>query len=175
MKNKFVQHAVAFKGLSNGAKNNRSGSAPGGHLAHVGAGATQSADQQLQAALELVQQLESRVSKLEAALSVEPNGDVHLFAPGVLKVEGSGRVEISATQSVKLTDGQGNSITLNSSGVATSAAAKASVSCSTHEISAAKLDVSAATSQYGGVVKCQTLIADTVTGKTYTPGAGNVW
>jgi hypothetical protein len=35
--------------------------------------------------------------------------------------------------------------------------------------------VDAAMATFSGVVQCQTLIATTVVGTSYTPGAGNVW
>ncbi len=129
----------------------------------------------MQAALQQLQQLQSRVQQLEAAISVEPNGDVHLYAPNVLRIQASVRVEISATQRVQLTDSQGNSLKLDSSGVTVTAAGRMLMNSSTHEFSTAMFKVSSGMADYSGVVKCTTLIADTVTGKTYTPGAGNIW
>jgi hypothetical protein len=35
--------------------------------------------------------------------------------------------------------------------------------------------VNAATSTFSGVVQCDTMIASTVVGTSYTPGAGNIW
>jgi len=35
--------------------------------------------------------------------------------------------------------------------------------------------VTAGMSKFSGVVQCDTLIATTVVGTTYTPGAGNIW
>jgi hypothetical protein len=37
------------------------------------------------------------------------------------------------------------------------------------------MSVNAAMAQFSGVVQCSTLIATTVVGTNYTPGAGNVW
>jgi|GEM_PF-4510501 len=141
-------------------------------MPQTGYGPAQSAEQQMQGAL---QQLQSRVQQLEAALSVEPNGDVHLFAPNVLRIEASVRVEIRGVQKVQLADNQGNSLKLDSGGVTAMAAGKILMNSSTHECSTGSYKVSSGTSDFSGVVKCNTLIADTVTGKTYTPGAGNLW
>jgi hypothetical protein len=35
--------------------------------------------------------------------------------------------------------------------------------------------VDAAMAKFSGVVKCEVLIATSVVGTSYTPGAGNVW
>ena len=37
------------------------------------------------------------------------------------------------------------------------------------------VQVDAPMAQFSGVVKCETLIATTVVGTSYTPGAGNIW
>jgi hypothetical protein len=35
--------------------------------------------------------------------------------------------------------------------------------------------VQTGSAEFAGVVKCSTLIADTVIASSYTPGAGNIW
>ncbi len=42
-------------------------------------------------------------------------------------------------------------------------------------ITAPMVQVDAPMAQFSGVVKCETLIATTVVGTSYTPGAGNIW
>jgi uncharacterized protein involved in type VI secretion and phage assembly len=42
-------------------------------------------------------------------------------------------------------------------------------------VTAPQVSVSAAMSTFSGIVQCDTIIATTVVGTTYTPGAGNVW
>jgi hypothetical protein len=37
------------------------------------------------------------------------------------------------------------------------------------------VNVDAAMAKFSGVVKCEVLLATTVVGTTYTPGAGNIW
>ncbi len=164
MKNQFVQYAVSFK----------PGIAADGR-ASIPTQTVASTEQQLSEALARIQALELRLEKLEAALSPDPNGDVHLFAPGRLLIQASNAVEITGTQNVRLADSHGNSFKLSGSGVETHSAAKAAVHCSQHEVTAATSNCTAATAQFTGVVKCVTLTADVVSGASYTPGAGNVW
>lgn len=93
-----------------------------------------------------------------------------LETPGGQKVtlhDGPGSVEIA--------DSNGNSITLEASGVTVRAAAKVTVSAATAEITAAMLTVNAGMSKFSGVVKADTVIANSVVSASYTPGAGNVW
>lgn len=56
-------------------------------------------------------------------------------------------------------------------------AASVEVTCTgTVNVSAAKVNVDAATSTFNGIVKCTTLVADAVVkSPAYTPGAGNFW
>ena len=43
------------------------------------------------------------------------------------------------------------------------------------ELSAGQIKLEAAMTNASGVVKCTTLIADSVVASSYTPGAGNIW
>lgn len=160
MVNKFVAHATAFNRTLNTAPAGKS-PAP--------------VEDQLAAAQQRIHALEDRLDKLEAALSVSANGDVELFAPGLLRLVGSTRVEIVGTQSIKLSDSQGNELKLDSSGVRTSTPSKFHVSCATHEVSSGASKVMSGMAEFSGVIKCDTIIANTVNGSTYTPGAGNVY
>jgi len=69
----------------------------------------------------------------------------------------------------------GNTVKLSSSGVSVEAAAKVSVNASQVSVSASMVQVDAGISKFSGVVKCDTLIANSVVSSSYTPGAGNVW
>lgn len=69
----------------------------------------------------------------------------------------------------------GESITLSSSGISIVSSSKVSVQAAQVDVSAAMVKVDASMSQFSGVVKCDTLIATSVVGTTYTPGAGNIW
>jgi len=42
-------------------------------------------------------------------------------------------------------------------------------------IDASTVTVNAAVSKFSGVVQCDTMIANSVVGTSYTPGAGNIW
>ncbi len=70
---------------------------------------------------------------------------------------------------------EGESIKLSSSGISIVSASKVEVQASQVDISAAMVKVDAGMSQFSGVVKCDTLIATSVVGTSYTPGAGNIW
>ena len=101
---------------------------------------------------------------------------------------GSGQetVEIETPAGVKATltdeaggkitlEAAGNTITMDTQGVSVDASAKVSVSAGQVEVSAGQVTVDAGLSQFSGVVRCDTLVATTVVGTTYTPGASNVW
>jgi uncharacterized protein involved in type VI secretion and phage assembly len=76
---------------------------------------------------------------------------------------------------VHIEDSNGNSIKLESSGITVTASAKVSVNAATVEVSAGMVKVDAGMSKFSGVVKCDTLISNSVVSSSYTPGAGNIW
>jgi len=78
----------------------------------------------------------------------------------------SGEVTIErGAQSVKLTASE---INIDSSG-------PVNINSSTVNVSAAMVQVDAGMSKFSGVVQADTVIATSVVGTTYTPGAGNIW
>lgn len=79
--------------------------------------------------------------------------------------------------SIEFTNSDQTSITIDSSGVTINApTAEVQVTAaSSMSVTAPQLSVNAAMATFSGVVQCQTMIATTVVGTTYTPGAGNVW
>ncbi|MBZ0316574.1 MAG: phage baseplate assembly protein V [Anaerolineae bacterium] len=84
-----------------------------------------------------------------------------------LDASGSGKIELKIT---------GTSITLDSGGVTITTSASVTVNApSGMTVTAPNVTVNAATATFSNTVKCTTLIADLVSGKTYTPGAGNLW
>ena len=85
---------------------------------------------------------------------------------GKLTDAGGGAITLSAA---------GSTITLDGGGVKIETAAKVIVKASQVEVTAGMVKVDAGMSTFSGVVKCDTLIATTVVGSTYTPGAGNIW
>jgi uncharacterized protein involved in type VI secretion and phage assembly len=76
---------------------------------------------------------------------------------------------------VTIEDSNGNSVKLESAGMTLTAAAKVTVNAAQVAVSAGMVTVDAGMSRFSGVVQCDTLIATTVMGATYTPGAGNIW
>lgn len=85
---------------------------------------------------------------------------------GELTDAGGGKVEVIAA---------GTTITVDPSGVSIQTPATVTVQASQVDVTAGQVSVNAAMSTFSGVVQCSTLIATTVVGTTYTPGAGNVW
>lgn len=104
------------------------------------------------------------------AIVEESSPTISLTTPGGVSAEltdeGGGAVKINAA---------GTSITIDGQGVSIKTPAKVKVEASQVEVTAGMVKVDAAMSQFSGVVKCDTLIATTVVGTSYTPGAGNIW
>jgi uncharacterized protein involved in type VI secretion and phage assembly len=69
----------------------------------------------------------------------------------------------------------GTSIEAQSDSVTVTSGSSIELQTSTLTITAPSVTVDSAMSQFSGVVKCDTLIATTVVGTSYTPGAGNIW
>jgi uncharacterized protein involved in type VI secretion and phage assembly len=94
----------------------------------------------------------------------------------VLETPGGQKVTLKdGPGSLELTDQNGNSVKLDSSGITVQASAKVSISCSTAEITAGMLTVNAGISKFSGVVQADTVITNSVVSASYTPGAGNIW
>lgn len=92
-----------------------------------------------------------------------------LETPGgnkVSLVDGPGVIELS--------DSNGNSIKLQSSGVTIQSAAKVTISATTVSVSAGVVQADAGVAKFSGVVQSPTAIASAVVGSAYTPGAGNL-
>lgn len=77
--------------------------------------------------------------------------------------------------SIELQDSNGNDIKMDSSGVTVTASANVTINASQVSISAAMVSVDAGMSTFSGVVQADTVIASSVVGASYTPGAGNIW
>jgi uncharacterized protein involved in type VI secretion and phage assembly len=76
---------------------------------------------------------------------------------------------------VEISDSNGNSVKLETSGVTVTASARVTINASMVELNAGMCSVNAGTSKFSGVVQCETLVSDSVVSASYTPGAGNVW
>ena len=77
--------------------------------------------------------------------------------------------------SVKIEDGNGNSVTLEAAGITVQASRKVTVTATSVEVTAGTVKVDAAMSTFSGMVKCDILQTNVVISSSYTPGAGNVW
>lgn len=76
--------------------------------------------------------------------------------------------------SVEIKDSNGNSLKLESSGVTITAASKLTINASQMAVSSGMVTVDAGMSKFSGVIQTDTIIATSVIGSTYTPGAGNI-
>ena len=76
--------------------------------------------------------------------------------------------------SIEMMDSNGNSVKLEASGIMVNASAKVTINASTVEISSGMITVNSGMSKFSGVVKCDTLISNSVISASYTPGAGNI-
>ena len=96
------------------------------------------------------------------------------------------KFEIRTEQGYKITvtDGNGGeivierggqSVKLTSSEINITSSAKVSINASQVSVSASMVQVDAGMSKFSGVVQADTVIANTVVGTSYTPGAGNIW
>jgi uncharacterized protein involved in type VI secretion and phage assembly len=95
-----------------------------------------------------------------------------------LRVETPGGQQLTLKDgpgSIEIADSNGNSVKLEAAGVTVTAASKATINAATAEITAATLTVNAGMTTFSGVVQASTVIASSIIGSSYTPGAGNIW
>lgn len=78
-------------------------------------------------------------------------------------------------KSIEIKDANGNSVKMDSSGITITTSSKMTVNASTVEVTAGSVTVNAGMSKFSGVVQADTVIANSVVGSSYTPGAGNIW
>jgi hypothetical protein len=79
-----------------------------------------------------------------------------------------------SSASILIDDANGNIIRLEPSGITITAGSKVAVSASQLQISASMVTVDAGMTKFSGVVKTDTLIANSVIASSYTPGVGNL-
>jgi uncharacterized protein involved in type VI secretion and phage assembly len=77
--------------------------------------------------------------------------------------------------SIEIQDSNGNSVKLESGGITVTAGSKVTINAGNVEVSAGMVTVNAGMSKFSGVVQADTVIANSVVGTSYTPGAGNIW
>lgn len=94
----------------------------------------------------------------------------------IVETPGGQRVTLKdGPGAVTIEDSNGNSVKLESAGITVTASAKVTVNATTVAVSASMVTVDAGMSKFSGVVKCDTLISNSVISASYTPGAGNIW
>jgi hypothetical protein len=91
--------------------------------------------------------------------------------PGIPYVIG---VVATGPSVVELADGNGSSIRLGPSGIEMSAAAEIRLTAPSVKVVTGSAQVDAELAAFSTVVKCSTLVADSVTAASYSPGVGNV-
>lgn len=117
--------------------------------------------------------LESRLAKLERALYVGDDGSVVLYATTNLILYAEQEADLHGNRKFSVS-APGNSLE-GSNGIVLLDGSVFRVSASTVEMSSGAMTFNAGTVTASGVVKCDTIIANSVVGSSYTPGAGNVW
>ena len=94
----------------------------------------------------------------------------------ILETPGGQKVTLRDSEAgIELADSNGNTVTMESSGISVDASAKVSISASQVEVSAGMVTVDAGMSKFSGVVKADTVISNSVVSSSYTAGAGNIW
>jgi uncharacterized protein involved in type VI secretion and phage assembly len=91
-----------------------------------------------------------------------------------LKTPGGQTVTMAdAGSSIELADSNGNSIQMNPSGISITSASELTIDAATAQITIGEVTADSAMWTYSGVIQCDSLIASSVVGATYTPGVGN--
>jgi hypothetical protein len=77
--------------------------------------------------------------------------------------------------SVIIQDTNGNVVTLDAAGIHIQSSAAIRLDCSQLSLTAGQISLNAGMVKATGVIQCDTIIANSVVGSSYTPGSGNVW
>jgi uncharacterized protein involved in type VI secretion and phage assembly len=94
------------------------------------------------------------------------------------------KLTTSSGYHITITEGNGGeiqiergeqSVKLTPSGIDVRTSGSVNVDASSVTVNASTVTVNASVSRFSGIVQTDTLIATTVVGTSYTPGAGNVW
>jgi uncharacterized protein involved in type VI secretion and phage assembly len=93
----------------------------------------------------------------------------------VVETPGGQRLRLTdAADAVELADSNGNALRLHPAGITIVTAGKLTVDAAQVSLRAGEVGVETGMAKFSGVVKTDTLIANSVVGSSYTPGAGNV-
>jgi hypothetical protein len=150
-------------------------------------------------ATQRITELEGRLQRFETCIYVSPTGEVEISSGTQIRIISGQTLEISGDRAVSVKDGtsntimfdavgvsirgsnvdiqdnNGNTMRLDAAGIKNTCPSRFSVDAGSMEISASKLETQSAMSKFAGVVQCDTIIANSVIGQSYTPGAGNIW
>lgn len=77
--------------------------------------------------------------------------------------------------SIELSDANGNSIKLDTSGITITTSSQLQVNASTATVGAGSVTVNAGAATFSGMVQANSVISPSIVGSSYTPGAGNIW
>lgn len=111
-----------------------------------------------------------------------PSGTVMEFDDG--DSGPSFEVKTRSGYSIRITEGEGGEIevergaqkvTLTASGIEVTSSGPVDISAANVNVSASMVQVDAGMSRFSGVVQADTVIATSIVGSTYSPGAGNIW
>ena len=75
---------------------------------------------------------------------------------------------------IAISDANGNTVTLEASGITVKSAAKVTITASLVEVNASAINVNASHTKFAGTLQCETIISNSVVSASYTPGAGNI-
>jgi hypothetical protein len=136
----------------------------------------------LQKANQRIAELEGRLQLIEQCLYVGAGGEVEISSASHVRIIAGGKVEIQAddsvdvngNQRVKLRDMNGNILQVSSTGITNNASGRFEINSASMETNTGILRVDAGMARFSGVVQCETIIATSVVGSSYTPGAGNL-
>jgi uncharacterized protein involved in type VI secretion and phage assembly len=92
-----------------------------------------------------------------------------------LETPGGNKVKLAdGPGSIEISDSNGNSIKLQSSGITINASAKVTITASNMDVTAGLVNANAGMAKFSGVVQATTALATSVIGSSYSPGAGNL-
>lgn len=128
----------------------------------------------LEALAKKLESVTSRLSQLERALSVGEDGSVTLAARGALAIMSDQSVVIAGTQRVTVQSGS-NSVSVDPTKVTIASTGRMELLASAMSFSAGAITIDAGMTRTSGTFQCDTIIANSVVGSSYTPGAGNIW
>jgi uncharacterized protein involved in type VI secretion and phage assembly len=117
-----------------------------------------------------VKQLCSRNGVKITINDTQGSESLKLETPGgqsILMQDGPGQIQMQ--------DSNGNTLTLDTSGVTINTSSQVTVSASQAQVTAGMVTVNAGMSTFSGVVQSDTVITSSVVSASYTPGAGNIW